>query len=193
MKELTALIPLLLVLSGPLFVGCQAQDENTIDVPKVSAAHARYLLELEVAQEEFLKANPMPQKKSFGPEGTLYLHAVEIIGTPGKEQLFVRFSFLNETGLTIERARVILTVKDEDSGEQRSEFQDLRMPFGMSIHHNSTYTGFFDVPLEGIHRRANWSWSVDVDAEREAPPGSQVPAEGPGAARLGGRGRASDK
>ncbi len=193
MKRLTALIPLLLAASSPAFVGCQAQDEELIDVAAVSAAHERYLLELEFAQEEFLKANPMPQKKNFGPEGTLYLHAVEIIGTPGKEQLFVRFSYLNETGLTIERARVILTLTDEDSGEQRSEFQDLRMPFGMSVHHNSTYTGFFDVPLEGIHRRANWSWVIDVEAEREAPPGSQVPALGPGAGRLGGRGRASDQ
>ena len=194
MKRLTALIPLLLAASGPLFVGCQAQeDDEAIDVAAVSAAHERYLLELEMAQEQFLEANPMPQQKDFGPEGKLYLHAVEIIGTPGKEQLFVRYSFLNETGLTIQRARVILTVTDEASGRTRSEFQDLRMPYGMSIHHNSTYTGFFDVPLDGIHRSLDWTWEIDVDAEREPPPGSEVPAEGPAAGRLGGRNRVSDQ
>ena len=174
-----ALVPLVSCASG-------ADD---LDIDRLSEAHQRYLADLAEAQEAFLEANPMPVSQDFGPEGELYVHAAELIGSPGEEQLFVRFTYLNRTGLTIERARVVLSLTDEDSGESHSEFQDLRMPYGMSIPHDSTYTGFFDMPLEGMHRRSRWSWSLDLEAERQSPPGERLPTEGPGAAVLGGLGR----
>ena len=62
------------------------------------------LADLAEAQEAFLEANPMPVSQDFGPEGELYVHVAELIGSPGEEQLFVRFTYLNRTGLTIERA-----------------------------------------------------------------------------------------
>lgn len=181
------LLPLLLALAS--LVGCASDGGEDLDVARLTAAHERYLADLAAAQEAFREANPMPLSRDFGPEGELYVHAVELIGSPGEEQLFVRFTYLNRTGLTIERARVVLTITDEDSGAVRREFQDLRMPYGMSLPHDSTYTGFFDMPLEGLHRRARWSWALDLEAERQSPPGERLSTEGPAAARLGGLGR----
>jgi hypothetical protein len=178
-----------LLALAPLVTGCASERGSDLDIDRLSEAHQRYLADLAEVQEAFREANPMPVSRDFGPEGELYVHTAELIGTPGKEQLFVRFSYLNRTGLTIERARVVLTLTDDESGDARREFQDLRMPYGLAIPHGSSYTGFFDMPLEGLHRRSRWSWDLDLEAERQAPPGERLPAEGPGAARLGGAGR----
>jgi hypothetical protein len=124
------------------------------------------------AQERFARENPMPQELPRGIHGTLLLHEAELTGRRGGEKLRLKFTFLNTTGVSMRSAELRLVVRDDRTGEERSSRAELRLPFGVHLEHNSSYTGSVEVPLEGLYRRPDWSWRVELTAvERDVPPG----------------------
>lgn len=167
---------LLFAAGGPLLVGCQdtAQQLRHEEVQRIAAAHERYLKELEVARADFQRENPMPLKLDYGTSGTLLLHECSIAGLPGSEKLRLKFTFLNVTGLTIPSTKVVLTLIDKENDLEWSEIMELELPFGLAMGHNSSYSSFFEMPMNGLHRRSDWDWRVELDSERAVFPGSQA-------------------
>lgn len=171
MKRLIAIAALLLA-GGPLLVSCQnTATERQDEVRRIAEAHDRYLKELEVARANFQAENPMPLRLEFGTNGTLLLNECGISGLPGSEKLRLKFSFLNLTGITIESAQVVLTLVDRTNELEWSEIMDISLPFGLNMGHNSSYSSFFEMPLNGLHRRGNWDWRVELRSKRKRLPG----------------------
>jgi len=148
--------------------GCQntAAEKNRQEVRRIAAAYETYMVELKLAQKEFEAHNPMPRRIDFGTQGSLLLRQCEIAGRPGSEVLRLKYTFFNETGISIDRARVRLVLVDPEAGVEYSQVQTLEMPFGLPIAHNSSYTSYFDMPLEDVHRSANWDWRVELESDR---------------------------
>jgi len=175
MNRPQALTRALLVVAGCLVCACQnTARERQEEVRRIAEAHDRYVRELEVIRADFQAQNPMPLRIEFGTGGTLILHECGIAGLPGSEKLRVRFSFLNLTGLPIERSEVVLTLIDNQNELEWSEIMDLELPFGLSLGHNSSYTSFFEMPLEGLHRRGDWDWRIELRSQRAPFPGTQA-------------------
>lgn len=172
MKRTTARLTWLLA-AAPLFLaGCRLDVQtNKDEVRRIAEAYEKYMLQLELAQEKFERENPMPQELEFGVHGDLFLRQCELSGRPGFEKLRIKYTFFNDTGVTIDRARVDLVLTDEVSGLERRESQLLELPFLLSLSHGSSYTSFFDMPLEGLHRSAAWSWRLELESERAPLPG----------------------
>jgi hypothetical protein len=162
-----------LLATVPFFCGgCQSDVlTNKEEVRRIAEAYDTYMHQLDLAQQEFASENPMPQRLDFGVHGTLLLREGEVTGRPGFEVLRLRYTFLNETGISIDRAQVSLILTDPRTGFERSETQLLELPFRLAMAHGSSYTSFFDMPLEGLHQREGWSWRLDLQSERKGPPG----------------------
>ncbi len=173
MKLLTHLLPLLLLGGLLVLPGCQsAKDKNHAEVQRIAAEYERYQREWGAEQLRFQRENPTPSRFDYGINGTLILHEAELVGLAGREKLRVKFSFINTTGVTIKSAEVRLMLIDTVSELEWGEVMDLRLPFSFDFTHNSSYTGLFEVPLEGLQRRPGWTWRMDLEAvERDVPAG----------------------
>ena len=174
MKPATALSYLLLAAGCSLLAGCKTQAElNREEVQRISAAHDRYMQQMEMIRADFQRENPMPLKLDFGTEGTLVLRECQIAGLPGHEKLRLKFTFLNATGITLNQTTVTLTLIDRVNELEWSEIMDVSLPYNLKLGHNSSYSSFFEMPLEGLHLRGDWDWRIELESDREAFPGSQ--------------------
>jgi len=162
-----------------LFPACQTSEaeRNREEVRRIAAAYERYTLALKEAQREFAAENPMPRTMDFGEHGTLLLRQCELTGRPGAEVLRLKYTFYNETGVRIERARVTLTLVDEEAGLEHSQTHELELPIRLDLTHGSTYTNYFDMPLDDVHTTDGWSWRVELESEKAPLPGMRGVSE----------------
>ncbi len=176
MNLLSARPHLLLMAFGLLFLGCK--DAATLrqeEVARIAAAHELYTAELEMARAMFEAKYPTPQEFDYGTNGTLILREAEIAGLPGSEKLWIKFTFINQTGLSIPKTQVVLTLRDDENELEWSETMELVLPFALRLGHNSSYSSFFEMPLHGLHRKSDWSWRLDLVSERAEFPGTSTP------------------
>lgn len=156
----------LLPLASLLLAGCQsAEEERHAEVERIAAQHAAYLEEFRLAQIEFERANPAPQRLDFGDQGSILIRECGLQGRPGTESLRVKFTYVNSTSRTLDSAHVFITLRDPESGSEWSEVIDVDVPFGLRFGPNSTHTSYFETPLRGIYRKPGWQWELSVQAE----------------------------
>lgn len=167
MKALPAALGLFLASFALQLTGCQntAAEENREEVRRIVAAHEKYMLEFKLAQEKFRAENPMPQRLDFAEHGTLVLRECVIVGRPGSELMRLDYTFLNETGHRLKRAQATLILVNEDAQMEHSQVHEIALPFGLSFSNDSTYSSYFDMPLEDVHRAFRWSWRVELESE----------------------------
>lgn len=167
--------PALLLLAASLLTvsSCQTQkDKNHEEVLRISAEHDRYQAEWAAEKQRFLSENPTPEQLDFGIKGTLIVREAELAGLLGSEKLRVKYTFVNTTGVPMKSAELRLMLIDTQSELEWGEVMDLRLPFGFELSHNSSYSGLLEIPLEGLHRRAGWSWRIEITAaDRVVPSG----------------------
>jgi len=157
---------LLLLISLPGATGCLAPTtQHEEEVKRLTEAHERYLRSFHLAQADFHRANPMPVKLDLADRGTVLLSECSLEGRPGTEHLWVRFTWVNTTGHGLESVAVTLTLLDEATGTEWSEKIDLKLPFGLGLGAESSYTTSFRTPLRGLYLKEDWSWSLEVTTE----------------------------
>ena len=162
--KLRALVPLALA-ALVLAPGCRRGRQLGIsDLDRMAAEHSRYLEELHALQAEFARANPVPQERDFGDDGTLLIWECSLGGRPGREYLRLQFTYVNSSDVTLESARVSLILRDPESGMEWTEVAELSIPYKFALTPNSSYTTSFEMPTRGLHRRPGWEWEIEVEA-----------------------------
>lgn len=148
-------------------LACTSEEaERRDEVSRIAEAHARLMEANRLAEEDFARRNPVPERRDFGPEGTLILHELELGGAPGREGLHVRYTWMNTTGRTVEAALLRLTLRDPATGVEWSEDRVLRLPLALTFSPDSSYTDELRVLTGGMHRHAGWEWDVSVSVLR---------------------------
>ena len=104
----------------------------------------------------------------FGPLGQVVLRKVELVGWPGNAFLRAEFTWVNTGARTRKPPLVQLTVWDPESGQGRAETLELVTTFGLEYGSGSTYTSWLDVPTEGVHTRAGWTWTIELVSQDAA-------------------------
>lgn len=159
--------PLEAVLAAVLLLACASEEQQRRDeVARIAQAHARAVDENQRAIESFARANPVPQQRDFGPNGTLILHALELDGPPGREGLRVEYTWVNTTGETVDAVLLRFGLRPAPGAPDWTEERVLRLPLGLSLAPDSSYTSHLRVPTAGAHRNPSWQWDVAVKVLR---------------------------
>jgi hypothetical protein len=162
----TAPPALALVAAGALLAaGCESANlERHREMEEISARHEAELEHFEQQRTSFARRNPCPQRLEFPGQGTVLVHECTLRGMPGREQFWIKYTYLNSTGHVIEGARIVLKLRDS-AGTERTESSDARLPLGLRLGPDSSWTTFTQIDLEGLSKLAELQWSVDVRAE----------------------------
>jgi hypothetical protein len=164
---LTVLLPLL---------GCAHDEEmRRRELAEISAQHTSAVVEFEHARSEFAHRYRAPEQLDFGQDGTILVDECALEGLTGHERVWVKYTYVNTTGASIDAARITLTLHDPDSGGagvggggagDRSQQTELKLPFTFRFSPDSSYSTHFEMPTEGIHLHPNWSWQIRAEAIR---------------------------
>jgi hypothetical protein len=152
----------LFALSGLVLLStaCSADKAQRAELDATAARHASDLARLEREQAEFRMRNPMPRQMDLGPNGTILIHDCELQGSPGRESLLVRYTWVNTTGHAVDEARVELTLRDPSGGNERSSAANLNLPLGFRFSPDSSYTAFLEIPTGDIYLQPGWQWEL---------------------------------
>jgi hypothetical protein len=134
------------------------------ELDEISDQHASEVRELDEARAEFARKNPMPKKLEFPGQGTLLLHECTLEGYPGHVELWLRYTYVNTTGHTIDAARITLTLSDPARGEQWTDETELALPMLFRLGPESSYTTYTHVPTRGMHLDPGWKWEIRAEA-----------------------------
>lgn len=158
-------LPLLLILALVSAAGC-ASDESArrAVLDAMAADHQRYLDDFHRAQADVVARYPVPQRLEFPGHGMILLDECSLEGRPGKEYLRLHFTWVNTARRRVDTARVTLTLVDPETETAWSEVLDLKLPYGLGLNPNSSYTTWFEMPTRGLHLRGGWEWELSVEA-----------------------------
>lgn len=142
---------------------CSTDGARHAELQETAARHASDLERFEREQAEFQMRNPMPRQLDLGEDGTILIHDCELQGTPGRESLLVRYTWVNTTGHAVDEARIALTLRDPKGGSERSSTANLNLPLRFRFSPDSSYTAFLEVPTDGLHLQPGWQWEMTAD------------------------------
>jgi hypothetical protein len=160
-----ALSALLLIgLASILGSGCAdeaAQRHREMEL--LSARHEAELRHYEDLRAQFAERNPCPKKIEFPGQGTVIVHECSLRGLPGREEFWIKYTYLNSTGRGIESAHILIKVQDA-YGNERTDSSDARLPLGLRLGPDSSYTTFTQIGLEGLSKIGELEWTIEVVA-----------------------------
>jgi len=155
-----------LALAPLLGAGCT--DDEALrhrDTEAIAARHAAELRHYEQLRVDFARRNPCPQRLEFPGQGTVLVHECSLRGLPGHEEFWLKYTYLNSTGHGIESAHVVIKVQDV-AGSERTESSDARLPLGLRLGADSSYTTFVQIDLAGLVKIGELVWTIEVEAQR---------------------------
>jgi len=145
-------------------LACRApHDGFAAEAAAIDAAHRAELHAFEAEKARVLATADLTTVRDFGPDGSLYLREVALIGWPGAAYLRVEYTYVNSGKRTKKTPQVTLAVADPSYGVQQSVTQDLILPLNIELGNDSTYSSWLEVPVGEIYRRAGWRWDIRVE------------------------------
>ena len=163
MKPCTLALPVM-ALAPLLATGCA--DDETLrhrETDAIAARHEAELRHYEQLRADFAQRNPCPRSLEFPGQGTVLVHECSLRGLPGHEEFWLKYTYLNSTGRAIESAHVVIKVRDV-SGSERTESSDARLPLGLRLGPDSSYTTFTQIGLDGLTKIGELDWTIAVEA-----------------------------
>ena len=155
---------LVVVLALGCLSACATQDAERAILERMAAEHAQCLADFDRARLELESSTPLPQEWDFGPDGTILVHKVALVGRLGAEILKVTYTYVNTTGRSVKTARVTLTMRDPETETEWSQEMDLTLPYKFRFTRDSSYSTWFEIPTHGAHTHPGWEWSLAVEA-----------------------------
>ena len=143
---------------------CATDNSEREILDRMAAEHALCLAQYEQARLELQAATSLPQEWNFGPQGTILVREVDLVGRPGDEILKVSYTYVNTTGRPVKTARVTLTFRDPETETEWSQEMDLSLPYRFKFTRDSSYSTWFEIPTNGAHTHEGWEWSLSVEA-----------------------------
>jgi hypothetical protein len=137
-----------------------------VDLSLVAARHEADLARLRASKRE-LAATDLPSRLEFGELGSVRLNEVRLGGYPGRVFLRVHYTYENTSKETVEAVHLALVVRDLEAEVEWGEEAELRFPFLLPMHPESTYTSYFEVPLENLYRGSSWEFELRLRALRD--------------------------
>ena len=148
------------------FLGSGCADDEALrhrETEAIAARHETELRHYEQLRADFARRNPCPRRLEFPGQGTVLVHECSLRGLPGREEFWLKYTYLNSTGRVIESAHVVVKVRDV-SGSERTESSDARLPLGLRLGPDSSYTTFTQIGLEGLAKIGELEWAIEVEA-----------------------------
>ena len=142
--------------------GADTPSKRQEEVQEIARAHAQLVADNQRSAEEFARENPVPQKRDFGPNGTLNLDELGLDGAPGREVRRVGFTWVNTTSETIEAVLLKVGLRGGPDAPEWTEERVLRLPLSFTFVPGSSYTDRLRILTGGLHRSPNWQWDVSV-------------------------------
>ena len=155
----------LLPLAGALAAGCADEQEfRHREMQELSARHEAELRHYEDLRAEFAKRNPCPKRIEFPGQGSVIVHECSLRGLPGREEFWIKYTYLNSTGRGIDSAHILIRLQDP-AGTERTESSDARLPLGLRLGPDSSYTTFTQLGLEGMTKIGELQWTIEVTSQ----------------------------
>jgi hypothetical protein len=159
-----------LVLLAAAALGAAACESPEVDrhkeMQEIAARHEAELQHFEDQRANFARRNPCPRRIEFPGQGTVLVHECSLRGMPGREQFWVKYTYVNTTGHGIDGAHIVIQLRDS-AGTLREEGSDARLPLGLRLGQDSSWTTFTQIDLEGLTKLGDLEWTIDVRAEGE--------------------------
>lgn len=155
---------------APLFLACalsSCADEQAFrhrEIEQISARHEAELRHYEELRAEFAGRNPCPKRLEFPGQGSVIVHECSLRGLPGREEFWIKYTYLNSTGHGIDAAHIVIKVRDT-AGTERVDSSDARLPLGLRLGPDSSYTTFTQLGLEGLTKIGQLQWAIEVKSE----------------------------
>ncbi len=159
--------PALCVLSLTALLAAGCNDEQALrhrEMEEISARHEAELRHYEELRADFARRNPCPMRIEFPGQGTILVHECSLRGLPGREEFWIKYTYLNSTGHGIDAAHILIRLRD-NSGTERTDSSDARLPLGLRLGPDSSYTTFTQIGLEGLTRIGALEWTIEVQAQ----------------------------
>jgi hypothetical protein len=154
-----------LLLLLPLGLACANDAElRHREMEALSARHEAELVHYEQLRADFAARNACPKRLEYPGQGSVIVHECSLRGLPGREEFWIKYTYLNSTGHGIEGAHIVIRLRDP-AGVELSESSDARLPLGLRLGPDSSYTTFTQIGLEGLTGIAALQWSVEVRAD----------------------------
>ena len=151
-------------------LGCrQDHDLRRSEVAELASRHQEELARFERARADFERRNPVPQQQEFQGDGTILVHECELRGWPGHEQFWLKYTWVNTSGRTVDGARVTITLRDQASGAEQSEEMELSLPLLYRLGPDSSYTTNILMPIRGMPSPPALDWEIRPRAMVETP------------------------
>jgi hypothetical protein len=162
--NLTNVCVLVLALGLLGAASCAGRRDHPQPLDEIAADHDFDLREFQEAQAEFARRNPVPRRIDVPGQGTLLVHESSLEGYPGHVELWLRYSYVNTTGHTIDAANVTITMRDPTTREEWSASEHLALPITFRMTPDSSYTTYAHLPTRGIHLHPGWQWEICAEA-----------------------------
>jgi len=152
------------LLASSCLSACATDNSDREILERMAAEHALCVAQYEHARSELEARTPLPQEWDFGPEGTILVREVDLVGRPGDEILKVSYTYVNTTGRPVKTARVTLTFLEPETETEWSQEMDLTLPYRFKFTRDSSYSTWFEIPTNGAHTHEGWEWSLSVES-----------------------------
>jgi hypothetical protein len=150
---------------------CASSDKQRHDeIYAIASVHKSELSRFELAESEFARRHPMPRRLELHGHGTLIVHECVLQGYPEREELWVKYTWVNSTGHEVGPVHVTIAARDPASQNSRSEEVVLDPILRAQFGPDCTYTTFLRLPLAGMQIGTDLEWTIDARAESESPP-----------------------
>jgi hypothetical protein len=133
------------------------------EMETIAARHEAELSHYEELRADFSRRNPCPKRLEFPGQGSVLVHECSLRGLPGREEFWIKYTYLNSTGHGIEGAHIVITLRNV-TGTERTESSDARLPLGLRLGPDSSYTTFTQIGLEGLTKIGQLEWAIEVQA-----------------------------
>ena len=160
----TRLCALWLALLASSLVSCAGRGDRPTELDAISADHEFDVRQFQEAQSGFARRNPVPRRIDFPGQGTVLLHECSLQGYPGHVELWLRYTYVNTTGHTIDAANVTITMRDPRTHEEWSDSEHLALPITFRMTPDSSYTTYVHLSTRGIHLDPGWQWEIRAEA-----------------------------
>lgn len=152
---------LLSVLLLPLALACSHDRQaRRAELAEISARHQSEVAAFQEARAGFAQRNPVPREQAFADDGAILVHECELRGWPGREQFWLKFTWMNTTGRTVDAARISIELRDRASGVELSEEMELSLPLLYRMGPDSSYTTNVLIPLRGMASPPELEWTI---------------------------------
>lgn len=147
-----------------LLAGCAAPTAPD-DAPlrELEARHDARLRAYEGAQRRLAASLDQPMALPFDRRGTLLVHALELLGGPGRAYVQARFTYVNTTGESVPVPTVVLALTDGGGREVAASALELLRPLGNTFAPDNAYTGSIDADMGDLYLDPGWGWSLDLE------------------------------